>query len=139
MLDVRSSNLIPPGTMKYSDAPLMQQTALQTLINQSRPKDNAWSFACEGGAHLQGYLAGILKTVGGTFLFLRTFSKNGRFTFLRNKNVHQKWSVLILRFEGSSTREPHFSREMWAPFSPRKFASSILRGGKRSGADFFLI
>jgi hypothetical protein len=41
--------------------------------------------------------AGILKTVGGTFLFLRTFSKNSRFTFLRNNNVHQKRSVLILR------------------------------------------
>ena len=37
------------------------------------------------------------KKVSGTFLFLRTFSKNGRFTFLRNKNVHPKRSVLILR------------------------------------------
>ena len=108
------------------------------------PSAGSASILCTGIPRLQD--AGILKTVGGTFLFLRTFSKNGRFTFLGKKNVHQKRSVLIFakyscrtHLEGSSTREPPFSREMWAPFSPRKFASSILLGVKRSGADFFLI
>jgi len=37
--------------------------------------------------------AGILKTVGGTFLIVRTFSKNGRWHVLNFKNVLEKRSV----------------------------------------------
>ena len=35
----------------------------------------------------------ILKTVGGTFLMLRTFSKNCRWHVLEIKNIHEKRSV----------------------------------------------
>ena len=40
--------------------------------------------------------AGILKTVGGTFLFLRTFSKNDRWYVLENKNNNSSKNASFL-------------------------------------------
>ena len=62
---------------------------------------------CTGAPRSQG--ARILKTVDGTLFFSRTFSKNGRWHVRKDKNLHEKRSVLkcaLLNVKKRGTNAP---------------------------------